>query len=390
MPTKPKSSDVQKSHLTIKQKIAIIQKKYEEPKWTQEKLGQWAKDEFHLAKQPTQATVSNILKTREQLMKTNISQDFCRVRAVKYPELDAAVHTWILSLERNNIKYSGEDVKEKALQLVKQMQLPTDLSFSNGWVSSFMERHQLKLKKNHRGDRNHAARNPTTRTESTPSPSSEPMSGRHSVENVGLLTTQLELPRYNELLHLYAPRDIFSMDEVGLFYCLEPKKTKSRRTSLANSKSKVRITLTLAVNMDASEKLEQAFVGVARSPSSFQQQTAQELRFGQYYYNSNAWMTGPIFQDWVLQLNHAMLEQNRRILMLVDDAPSHVEMDLSNVRTLVLPPKRSHPFSVGVTRTFKTLFRIRHLAHAVDQAEIGETNVFEVRVAAIFLCASCC
>uniref|UniRef100_K3W5E4 HTH CENPB-type domain-containing protein n=1 Tax=Globisporangium ultimum (strain ATCC 200006 / CBS 805.95 / DAOM BR144) TaxID=431595 RepID=K3W5E4_GLOUD len=147
MPTKPRGGDAQKSHLTIRQKIAIIQKKFEEPKWTQRRLGEWAMAEFRLAKPPTQATVSNILKTREQLLKTSISHEFCRVRAVKYPELDAAVHTWALSLERNGIRYSGEDIKEKALVLVKQMGLPTDLSFSNGWVSSFMERHQLKFRK---------------------------------------------------------------------------------------------------------------------------------------------------------------------------------------------------------------------------------------------------
>lgn len=364
----------QRSHLTIKQKIAIIQKKVEEPKWTQERLGRWAQERFQLAKPPTQATVSNILRAREQLMKASVSPDFCRVRAVKYPALDAAVHSWVLSLERSGVTYAGDDIKEKAQQLVSQLRLPASLAFSNGWVTSFMERHQLKVRKSQQQREDVPSTSGNTSDSRTPGAESgsEPLTNpatadkRLSLSNTPVL--HQEVP-YAELLAHYAPRDVFAMDEVGLLYCMEPKKSKSRRVSLpANSKSRARISVALAVNMDATEKLEQLFVGSEKRPTD-------EV---QHYYNSNAWVTGPIFQDWLLQLNCEMLEQNRHILLLVDDAPSHVQLELSNVKTLVLPPKRPHPFSVGISRTFKTLFRIRHLAHAVDQAEQGIENVFEV------------
>lgn len=80
------------------------------------------------------------------------------------------------------------------------------------------------------------------------------------------------------------------MDEVELFYCMEPKKNKSRRVSLlANSKSRARISIALAVNMDATDKLEQFFV-------STEKRTAEEAHcFQQHCYNSNAWVTGLIF-----------------------------------------------------------------------------------------------
>ncbi|GAB9476406.1 Ars-binding protein [Globisporangium polare] len=381
-PTTTTTAPQQRSHLTIKQKIAIIQKKVEEPRWTQERLGRWAQERFQLAKPPTQATVSNILRAREQLMKASVSPDFCRVRAVKYPDLDAAVHSWVLSLERSGVKYAGDDIKEKALQLVAQLRLPSSLAFSNGWVTSFMERHQLKLRKSQSQQKaieGESSTSGSTSSRTTPGAEGDreplanaPIAAKGAMSTNAHVLQHQELP-YAQLLARYAPRDVFAMDEVGLFYCIEPKKSKSRRVSLpANSKSRARISVALAVNMDATEKLEQFFVGTEKRPA----EEVQCLR--RHFYNSNAWVTGPIFQDWLLQLNCEMLEQNRHIILLVDDAPSHVQLELSNVKTLVLPAKRSHPFSVGISRTFKALFRIRHLAHAVDQAEQGAEDVFEV------------
>lgn len=394
MPTKPTSSATadrrtQRSHLTIKQKIAIIQKKVEEPKWTQERLGRWAQERFQLLKPPTQATVSNILRTREQLLMASVSPDFCRVRAVKYPALDAGVHAWVLSLKRNGITYAAEDIKEKALQLVAQLRLPNDVAFSNGWVTSFMERHQLKLGNGQQQQQQREDDPSSTGIHHSAENQSEPLSnstpGRPTARDTASANAPTALDHvpalfllYKELLACYAPRDVFAMDEVGFFYCLEPKKSKSRRVAMpANNnknKSRARISVSLAVNMDATEKLEPFFVGTEDRPTA-----ADEMHFcQQYYYNSNAWVTGPIFQDWLLQLNSEMLKQNRQILLLVDDAPSHVQLELSNVKTFVLPAKRSHPLGVGISRTLKTLFRIRHLAHAVDQAEQGAANVFEV------------
>ena len=62
----------------------------------------------------------------------------------------------------------------------------------------------------------------------------------------------------------------------------------------------------------------------------------------EYYYSSNkkAWMTGLFFQDWLGNLENRTAKRGRKILLLLDNAPSHVKENLSfkHVTVMFLPP----------------------------------------------------
>ncbi|KAI9277228.1 hypothetical protein BDA99DRAFT_412163, partial [Phascolomyces articulosus] len=49
-------------------KLAICTMKEKEPKITQSELAKWAKDEFKLEKVPSQQTISDIWKKKNELM----------------------------------------------------------------------------------------------------------------------------------------------------------------------------------------------------------------------------------------------------------------------------------------------------------------------------------
>ena len=40
-----------------------------------------------------------------------------------------------------------------------------------------------------------------------------------------------------------------------------------------------------------------------------------------YFYNTKAWMTMTIWEDWLVQINNDFRRRSRKVLLLVDNAP---------------------------------------------------------------------
>lgn len=139
-------------NLTYKEKLLIIQKKDQEPSWTQENLALWSREHFKLATKPTQATISNILRTRDKLQTTNVPPGFRSARPVKHPALDLAVIQWVLAMLASNTPLTRDAIQQRAITLAEEMDITTGITFSKGWVSSFMKRHQLHFRRKSGGD----------------------------------------------------------------------------------------------------------------------------------------------------------------------------------------------------------------------------------------------
>ncbi|KAF1772262.1 Homeodomain-like [Phytophthora cactorum] len=114
-----------------------------EPAWTQRNLALWAKETFGLESKPTQATISNLLRDKDKLLSAAVPPD---------------------SVQREK-RMTRSAVQTKAVEVAQEMQVPSDMSFSKGWVSSFMSRHQLDFSKQN-GDQESPRQNmPTVTTE---------------------------------------------------------------------------------------------------------------------------------------------------------------------------------------------------------------------------------
>ena len=78
-----------------------------------------------------------------------------------------------------------------------------------------------------------------------------------------------------------------------------------------------------------------------------------------YYWNKTAWMQVFIWNDYLKKLDAQMRLQNRKILLLVDNAPVHIvdeDVNLTNVTVHFLPPNTtSHlqPCDAGIINSFK-------------------------------------
>ena len=100
-----------------------------------------------------------------------------------------------------------------------------DLSYSNGWLQKFKDRHNISKKK--------------FEGESASADMQQVSSGRASLR---------------ELTSSFAPCDVYNMDETGLFYCLTPNSTLATGAVRGMKKCKERLTVALCSNADGSHK----------------------------------------------------------------------------------------------------------------------------------------
>ncbi|KAL0224181.1 hypothetical protein P9112_003571 [Eukaryota sp. TZLM1-RC] len=100
-------------------------------------------------------------------------------------------------------------------------------------------------------------------------------------------------------------------------------------------------------------------INKSQKPRGMKPNTANSLNL-LWYANKKAWMTSSIFTDYCKKLNEKMRANGRQILLLIDNAPSHILTEnLSNVRTeFLLKNATSHiqPLDSGIIAVFKRFY----------------------------------
>ncbi|KAJ8519356.1 hypothetical protein ON010_g18083 [Phytophthora cinnamomi] len=118
----------------------------------------------------------------------------------------------------------------------------------------------------------------------------------------------------------YEPKDVFAVEETPVLYTMPPVQNALEDGRM---RCKKRFVVSLAANADGSEKLQPLFVSHHEHPKCFRKKTAEQHGL-HYFWNNKAWMTGVIFSRWLQRLDFAMANQKRRILLFINDMPSHV------------------------------------------------------------------
>lgn len=116
-----------------------------------------------------------------------------RARQTEHPEVTEMLDLWITKVMGDGIALTGEVLRQKWTVFADMVGVPDDerLNLSEGWLTSFKARHGLKDLKCH-GEAGSAVATDVER----------------------------ERKRIKEWIAAsgYAPKDIFNMDETGLFY----------------------------------------------------------------------------------------------------------------------------------------------------------------------------
>ena len=88
-------------------------------------------------------------------------------------------------------------------------------------------------------------------------------------------------------------------------------------------------------------------------------------------------MTSALMEDWLKWLDRKMRHQGRKILLFLDNAPSHPAVRLQNVKLQFLPANTTsvcQPMDQGIIQTVKLKYRKRQLQHVLAEMEVCATK----------------
>jgi hypothetical protein len=161
-----------------------------------------------------------------------------------------------------------------------------------------------------------------------------------------------------------------------------PAKTMVYKHMDANTvkNCKERITLLLTANMDGSQKLKPLVIGKFEKPRCFTGLNRANLKCT-YRHNKAGWMTGELFKEWIEKLDKTMKEENRFIIMFVDNFAGHspnkneAPYALTNIVLEYFPANCTsviQPMDMGIINAFKIRYRTQVVNRRIEQIEYGD------------------
>jgi hypothetical protein len=103
-------------------------------------------------------------------------------------------------------------------------------------------------------------------------------------------------------------------------------------------------------------------ISKSKNPRAFSGQDLSRLSV-KYTYSAKAWMTNPIFNQYLKELDGYFKRRDRKIVLFLDNAPVHIvdkATILTNVELRYFPPNLTsvlQPLDAGIIRSLKALAR---------------------------------
>lgn len=297
-----------------------------------------------------QSTVSTIIRRKEKWLKKkelNENLQSKRSKPLLNDQLEESMKIFVRQARENHIPLSGSIIREKACQYAASLGVQ-NFAGSNGWLVKFLKRQNISYKK---------------------------LCGESASVDTAVTDNwkENELPK---IIEDFEPHNIFNADETGLFYkCLPDKTFALQSESCHGGKySKQRLTVMCATNMDGSEKLPLFVIGKSKNPRCFKNIKSLPVI---YRGNKKAWMTSVLFEEWLMQLDEKFIGEGRKVLLLVDNCPSHpksVQEKLRAIKLSFFPPNATsvlQPLDLGIIRTLKHYYRYALVKRRLDHMDKG-------------------
>ncbi|GES95900.1 CENP-B homolog protein 2-like [Rhizophagus clarus] len=241
-------------------------------------------------------------RQRRSVISDDLKRQICEWhREAKFPSLDHAMSLWVENTTAGGVTLTDLLIKEKARVFTQAFNIQeSELVFSNGWLEKFKKRNNIQRYRAHRE------------------------AGSAPLES--LAEERMKLRR---LLGQFTLDRIYNIDETGLFYRMPPNQTLSTKPILGQKKDKTRITVLLGANVTGTDKLTPWVISNAKRLRPFSRINLERLPI---YYRANpkAWMNSTIFEEVLRHMDRNFRAQNKKILLLVDNAPSHIDPQQAN------------------------------------------------------------
>lgn len=259
------------------------------------------------------------IQTRALNAPIDVRQTTYRVGKAKFAELETILGKWIDESRRCNAEIPPVVVRRKAEEVALELEIPEgEFKASVSWYASFCRRQGLG-----------------------------PVSPINDLE---------------QIVAAYEPKDVFTVDETGLFFRLLPRHD-TLVPSTDPSKSLERVTLVLCCNATGAERLPVSVISKDAAPRCKAPSSDWPLP---YFHQSNAWMDTKVFAKWFDEVFARHVGKDRKVLLLLDNAPGHpVSFENGNIRVLALHPASKSwvpPLTRGVITGLKNRYKLRVLS----------------------------
>lgn len=145
----------------------------------------------------------------------------------------------------------------------------------------------------------------------------------------------------------------------------------------------------MGANASGTHKLKPLVIGKSARPRCLWRINLNSLPVV-YRANSKAWMRSDIFEEWLRNLNGYFRIQDKKILLLIDNAAAHFDPNseestsqgqsnlrphLSHIEIAFLPPNTTahlQPMDAGIIKSFKSKYKALYCRHILTQFEAGE------------------
>lgn len=181
-----------RSNVTLAQRISVLDW-YNKNGKNQTKTAKHFENTFPgiVIKQPL---VSSWVKDEDKLRaayNSGVGLNIKRTNQTEHPQINEALQTWVQQADMAGVTLTGDVIRQKWRQFADLFKVPESewLMLSEGWLTSFKTRNGLKNRRKH-GEAASASKDAAI----------------------------AERKRIREITDLYHPRDIYNMDETGLFY----------------------------------------------------------------------------------------------------------------------------------------------------------------------------
>jgi hypothetical protein len=293
--------------------------------------------------------VQRIIEKQDDIQKEwnefSAPKDRKRKRQGKFEDVECKTLEWFREVTAKNIPVSGTLLQEKARAIARDLSVE-EFTASNGWLQRFRQRNNIVFRQ---------------------------ICGESAdVDQCVVADWKERLPL---LLAKHSAKNIFNMDETGLFFRALPDKSLVEKGASAKGGKLSKERLTVALCCSAlGEKIQPPVIGKSEKPRCFKGVKVGSLGI-QWSSNRKAWMNSELFIRWCDKLNANMRNQDRTILLILDNAPCHPRQHkFSNLELLYLPPNVTsclQPLDQGIIRAFKVNYRkhlMRSLLGKIDSA----------------------
>ncbi|XP_039386738.1 tigger transposable element-derived protein 4-like [Mauremys reevesii] len=254
-----------------------------------------------------------------------------KLRVAEHKDVDDALFQWLTNTRATKLPVNGPLLMEKADILAAKLGHP-DFKASQGWLDRFKKRHNIVFKA---------------------------ICGESAAVQQEQVDSWLKT-QMRTILDTYETWNIFNADETGVFWKCLPDKTMAFRGEACHGgkKSKDRLAVLVAANMDGSQKLPLYVIGKSKNPRCFKQTKVLQC---DYDGQPSAWITGDLFSAWVKKWDRKFQAEKRKVALIVDNCRAHPDVPgLKAIKIFYLPPNTTsklQPMDQGIIQVLKVYYR---------------------------------